>query len=79
MSDENKKPLKLVFEPGCFDQFEGTQEELEEVIAEIQRQVETGEILENSIELDEVAFSELPDEDQEFVLRALGHEPRDLH
>ena len=28
-------PLKVVFAPGCFDSFEGTQEELDELMAEI--------------------------------------------
>lgn len=27
---------KIIFEPGCFDQFEGTQEELDQMIKEIQ-------------------------------------------
>jgi hypothetical protein len=31
---EDKKP-KIVFEPGCFDNFDGTQEELEEFVTMI--------------------------------------------
>lgn len=42
---EKKKP-ELVFAPGCFDNFDGTQEELDELLAEIQRLVDTGEIFE---------------------------------
>ena len=34
MTDE-KKPLKIEFAPGCFDDFDGTQEELDELIAQI--------------------------------------------
>jgi hypothetical protein len=30
------KTIKVEFAPGCFDQFEGTQEELDELIKEIQ-------------------------------------------
>ncbi len=45
------KKLKLQFAPGCFDNFDGTQEELDELIAEITRMAETGEIFENSREL----------------------------
>jgi hypothetical protein len=30
------KPVEVIFAPGCFDHFEGTQEELDELIAEIQ-------------------------------------------
>jgi hypothetical protein len=31
-----KTPIKVEFAPGAFDQFEGTQEELDELVAEIQ-------------------------------------------
>ena len=31
-----KTPIKVEFAPGAFDQFEGTQEELNELVAEIQ-------------------------------------------
>lgn len=48
MSD-NKK---VIFSPGCFDDFEGTQEELDQLINEITRMVESGELFENSVELD---------------------------
>jgi len=34
MTDE-KKPLKIEFVPGCFDNFEGSQEELDEFVKEI--------------------------------------------
>jgi hypothetical protein len=34
--DEEVKPIKVVFEPGCFDSFDGTQEELEKLMADIQ-------------------------------------------
>lgn len=43
-----KKTPKVEFAPGCFDNFEGTQEELQDLIAEIHRQVESGEFLENA-------------------------------
>ena len=39
---EDKK-LKVEFAPGCFDSFEGTQEELDELMTEIQRLVDSGE------------------------------------
>lgn len=42
------KEIKIVFEPGCFDSFNGTQEELDELMAEIQSLVESGEIFERS-------------------------------
>jgi hypothetical protein len=33
------KTLKVEFAPGCFDDFEGSQEELDELIAEITKMV----------------------------------------
>lgn len=60
------KPLKLVFAPGCFDSFEGTQEELDSLIAEIQKQFESGEIFEKSQPLD---MDALEDEDPELAAK----------
>lgn len=78
MTDKDKS-LKVVFEEGCFDSFDGTQEELDAIVAEVQRLVESGELLENSVELDEVTFSELDDDEQEFVLAALNRAGNDRH
>ena len=36
MTDTEKKITKVEFAPGCFDNFEGTQEELDEFVKEIQ-------------------------------------------
>lgn len=47
MTDE-KKSMKIEFAPGCFDQFDGTQEELDNMVAEIQRMFDNGEFEENS-------------------------------
>jgi hypothetical protein len=58
----NKK-LKVVFAPGCFDNFEGTQEELDELIAEIKNMAERGEIDENARQLSE--------EEKEEILRLI--------
>ena len=59
----NKK-LKITYMPGAFDQFEGSQEELDALIKEIEKSVESGEILENSqaVDLDTIA-----DEDPELA------------
>lgn len=43
MKDTDSKELKIEFAPGCFDNFEGTQEELNELISEIKRMFESGE------------------------------------
>ena len=62
-SSEAGKP-KLVFAPGCFDNFEGTQEELQELIAEIERMFATGEVFEKAEPLSdeeaEVIFNKGP-------------------
>jgi len=59
MTDE-KKPVKIEFAPGALDNFDGTQEELDELIAEIHRMIETGELFENSRPLD-------PEEDADII------------
>jgi hypothetical protein len=77
MTDEKKfeeltssevKELKIEFAPGCFDHFEGTQEELDEMIAEIQKMVANGSIHEHSRELTEEDFNDLPEEVKEQLL-----------
>jgi hypothetical protein len=60
----NEKKPEIVFAPGCFDSFEGTQEELDELVAEIQKMISTGELFENSQPLD---LDELIEEDPEFA------------
>ena len=50
---EDKK-MKIVFEEGAFDGFEGTQEELDEFVAELKRMVESGEIFEKSVPIEEL-------------------------
>jgi len=52
MTDDKKIKTELIFAPGCFDDFEGTQEELDEMIAEIQRLVDSGEIHERATPVD---------------------------
>ena len=49
---EQKKPVKIEFAPGAFDSFDGTQEELDEMMKEIHRMFESGEFIEKAIPLD---------------------------
>ena len=51
-NEENKKPLEVVFAPGCFDNFEGTQEELEALIQEIKEMAASGKLFEEAVPLD---------------------------
>jgi hypothetical protein len=62
MSNDKDTEFKLVFAPGCFDDFEGTQEELEEMIEQIKKSFESGELFEQSFEID---MEELALEDPE--------------
>ena len=43
----DKKP-EIIFAPGCFDNFDGTQEELQELIAHIHQMAQDGTLFENS-------------------------------
>lgn len=60
----DSKKMKVEFAPGAFDSFEGTQEELDELIAEIQRMVESGEFLEKGTPID---IDQLIEEDPEMA------------
>lgn len=62
MSDDkdDKKEFKIEFAPGCFDDFEGTQEELDELMTEIMAGLADGSLLEESRSIDDV--DELPEE-----------------
>ncbi len=59
MTEEKK--YKVVFAPGAFDDFDGTQEELDAMVAEIQRLAESGEIDELSQPMDENILDEEPE------------------
>lgn len=55
-----KKPkIKIEFMPGCFDDFEGTQEELEEMIREIEEMAADGTLFDNSEDLTEDELDEI--------------------
>jgi len=72
---EDKK-LELVFAPGCFDSFEGTQEELDELVQEIQRMFDSGEFMEKS---EPVNLDELDDGILEALVSEIDMEPRKLN
>ena len=68
-----KNKLTVEIAPGAFDQFEGTQEELDELMAEIYRMVESGEIEEQGRELTEQEFDELPDDIKEQITNSFNN------
>lgn len=72
MPKSNKK-IKIEFAPGAFDGFEGSQEELDEFIREIQRMAESGELEENSVDItDDEAWDSLSEEEQEIIAASLN-------
>lgn len=71
----NEKDLKIEFAPGCFDNFEGTQEELDELISEIQRMFESGEAQAMARPLD---MDDLTEEDLELLEQFAEQEGRKL-
>ena len=66
------KKIKIEFAPGCFDNFEGSQEELDDIIASIQEAAESGELNSKSQKVTDEMFAELTTEEQEIILEALS-------
>ena len=64
--------IKVEFAPGCFDGFEGTQEELDAMVAEIQRMAESGELVDQATELVDEDWDLLPEEEKARIVWALG-------
>ena len=55
MSDHSNSK-KIEFAPGCFDDFEGTQEEMAEIIAHLTQLAETGqlELMSEPVDMDDL-------------------------
>ena len=68
-SDDENKPMKIVFMEGCFDDFDGTQEELDALVAQLTEWAESGELLERSVPVDDL--EEIEDEVLEEILPML--------
>lgn len=67
---DKKEPLKVEFAPGCFDNFDGTQEELDALVLEIQElfaDPEKALAMSRPVDIDE-----LDDETLESIARQLG-------
>lgn len=76
MSD---KENEIRFAPGAFDEFEGSQEELEEFVKEIQDLAASGELLENSYPVDMDQLEQEDPELYEILSRQLEQIDRKLH
>lgn len=53
MPDLDWSKMKVRFAPGAFDSWEGSQEELDALVAEIEMRVADGSLFADSVELDE--------------------------
>ena len=72
------KKIKIEFAPGAFDSFDGTQDELDALVTELQRMAESGELEENSVALED--WDDLDDEDRDIIADALEKmSPRSLN
>lgn len=71
LSSDEIKELKVEFAPGCFDGFEGTQEELDELVAEIHRMFASGEVQKKARKLD---FDDISDDDLELLAKFADQE-----
>lgn len=63
---------KIIYEEGCFDEMSDlTQDELNDLISEIERAVDSGDFFENAISLDE-----LPEEEQAEIYNRINNNKR---
>jgi hypothetical protein len=56
---ETDEEYTVEFMPGCFDEFEGTQEELDQFIEDLNKMVASGELFKNSRPLTDEEAEEL--------------------
>jgi hypothetical protein len=83
MKTPDGKEIKIEFAPGAFDQFEGTQEELDALQKEIMDMLEAmtpEELAEESIAVDEEYIEQMMDDDPEWaesLVKALSSDPAD--
>jgi hypothetical protein len=61
--------LKVVFAEGCFDNFDGTEEELAAMLADIHQMVEDGTLMDNAVPID-------PEEEAKFIKLMQNRTPR---
>ncbi len=65
------KEIKIVFSPGCFDNFDGSQEELDQLVKEIRDMVSDGSLFDEAKLLTEDDLDDLPPEVLESIARDL--------
>jgi hypothetical protein len=84
LTAEDFPKIKIQFAPGAFDDFDGSQEELDELMTQIQSMIADGSLFEKSksVDIDALLESNDPDDQAlaEKLLRNFGDEetPRNL-
>ena len=73
----NNKKVKIVFEPGCFDHLDVSQEELDGIVEMLSDMTEE-EILANSLVLTDEDIEAMDDDEIDMLYHALNREPRKL-
>jgi hypothetical protein len=73
-----KTPLQVEFDPGAFDHFEGTQEELDELVSSIREAFAKLTPQELAAQSRIVDWKELAEEEPEIAQRILDQEKRNL-
>ncbi len=73
-----KKPLKITFAPGCFDNFDGTQEELDDLMKTIQDMFDSGEAQLKAIPVEDI-LDEFTEEELLEIFQQDTDEPKTLH
>ena len=76
---DKKKPLEVKFTPGAFDQFDGTQEELDQMMKEIMDMFANMTPEELKAKSKPVDWDNLSKEESAILNNALNKEPRNLH
>ncbi len=73
LTADEMKDLKIEFAPGCFDEFEGSQEELDALVAQIKEMFVNGEAQKLARPID---FDELSEDDLELLTKFAEQEDR---
>jgi hypothetical protein len=70
------KKTKIEFAPGCFDNFDGTQEELDALMVQIQEMFDSGEAHLNAVPLDDLdeLFDGLTEEEVAQLIEEVGQD-----
>jgi hypothetical protein len=75
MTDKNPK---IVFEPGCFDHLDVSQDELDEIVNMLTELAESGELEANSRVITDEDLEAMDDDEINMLYNALNREPRNL-